>query len=82
MPILTGSHPMALGGGYNTKNDCFGCDDIHSKHVPHPDAGNKKVHGKHLSEDERAAPPPARHTRGEHPSQLNPDHGPHYHRKG
>lgn len=58
--------------------DC--CDHAEQfKFHKHPDHG-KKVTG-HLADHERAAGAPGHHTDGSMPSQLNPDHGPHHHKR-
>lgn len=43
--------------------------------IPHPDHG---MTFDSLDDDERAAPPPIKHSADKYPSQANPDHGPHH----
>lgn len=58
-----------------SSSDC--CDDHHTVFAPkkHPEFGSKG--DKHLRETERGAAHPQHHTKGQMPSQLQPDHGPH-----
>lgn len=53
------------------------CEAHHEKFAgkAHPDG--KHNNNKHLHEHQRAAGHPAKHTKGQFPSQLQPDHGPH-----
>lgn len=62
------------------------CDHHHVTFSPrkHPDHGHKEPNRGYspLPPHKRGAAPPAHHTKGKLPSQLNPDHGPHDHPKG
>lgn len=54
------------------------CDDHSAAFAPrvHPDGG--KENGMTLPDNhKRGVGHPAHHTKGKHPSQLQPDHGPH-----
>lgn len=59
----------------------FDCDDHADMvpHIPHPDGQGK--HNKHLHDHQRGVGHPAHHTKGKMPAQLNPDHGPHHHKR-
>ncbi len=76
MLIMTGSLPKTLTGGSKMDSDDV-CDAHHEAFAPrvHPE-GNRKG-GEHLHDHKRGAGPPAMHTKGKLPSQLNIDHGPH-----
>lgn len=58
-------------------HDDFGCTE-HSDIVPHyKHKEGGKANNKIMHDHERGVGHPAHHTKGKHPSQLNPDHGPH-----
>lgn len=62
-------------------DDNFGCEDHAEAHAfhEHPDGKHKNVNM--MADHERGVGHPAHHSKGKMPSQLNPDHGPHHHKK-
>lgn len=81
--IMGGSAGMsprkAMGHGMGAGSGNFGVEDFEAMHGPsetHPDA-KARTGAKPVMEDhERAIGMPVHHTKGHHPAQAAPDHGP------
>ncbi len=57
----------------SSKGGDFGCEPLSSM-----SKGNGEMHSaKPIKDEDRAAGKPIKHSSGKHPSQANPDHGPH-----
>lgn len=74
-PLIRQRKNMAMGSDKMPDQD-FGCTDLNTRSVPHPDSDGKGDRA--TSKDgARAAGKPITHTTGKMPSQSSPDHGPH-----
>lgn len=61
------------GGGFGARS----YDDMNGAGV-HPDAANHVGAKGTMGDDDRATPPAIHHTKGHHPAQAAPRHGPHH----
>lgn len=66
---------MAMGND-KMPEQSFGCTDMQTCSVPHPDADGKGDHAT-AKDGARAAGRPVMHTSGKMPAQAMPDHGAH-----
>ena len=64
-----------------TKGGNFGVEPYHETHGgmgPHPDHTAHTGMKEAMGDGERATPPAIHHTKGHHPAQAAPNHGPHH----
>ena len=76
-----GMSPRKAMASGKTGDGSFGTESYDEEHGgmgPHPDHTAHTGMKPHLQDGERATPPAIHHTKGHHPAQAAPHHGPHH----
>ncbi len=73
-----GMSPRKAMASGKTGDGNFGAGSFPGGMGPHPDHTAHTGANGHMGDGERAAPPAIHHTKGHHPAQAAPSHGPHH----